>query len=281
SSENQNKTKLKKISQSTYKPILNPKIFEENFRNQVRTAFTNGNVKNGEPVNHNNAVCSSQPFPYCIINDFLCLPSNSTTDTEPANSFLLELKEQLLKLNFNPKSNDLYQFAQTSELIGKPGINGANESSLLRHVVTLLHHKLLPWLRDTTTIKLNDDVDMFCAQYKETDYLLCHDDELENRRIAYVYYLSPDWSINDGGALQLFNSNQREYNGSAIFDPSSVIHEIVPKFNSLVLFEVCPTSYHQVAEIITSTKTRLSLTGWFHGPTEPRPHPDHQIRDQS
>ena len=32
------------------------------------------------------------------------------------------------------------------------------------------------------------------------DVLLCHDDELEGRRIAYIYYLvPPDWEKKDGG----------------------------------------------------------------------------------
>ena len=32
------------------------------------------------------------------------------------------------------------------------------------------------------------------------DVLLCHDDELEGRRIAYIYYLVPlDWEEKDGG----------------------------------------------------------------------------------
>ena len=32
------------------------------------------------------------------------------------------------------------------------------------------------------------------------DVLLCHDDELEGRRIAYIYYLvPPDWEEKDGG----------------------------------------------------------------------------------
>ena len=36
--------------------------------------------------------------------------------------------------------------------------------------------------------------------------LLCHDDELEGRRIAYILYLVPEeWSAADGGSLDLFD----------------------------------------------------------------------------
>ena len=34
------------------------------------------------------------------------------------------------------------------------------------------------------------------------DVLLCHDDELEGRRIAYIFYLvPPDWEADDGGMI--------------------------------------------------------------------------------
>lgn len=35
------------------------------------------------------------------------------------------------------------------------------------------------------------------------DRLLCHDDELEGRRIAFIYYLvPPSWSKEDGGEFK-------------------------------------------------------------------------------
>ena len=47
----------------------------------------------------------------------------------------------------------------------------------------------------TLLSKLNLAIN-FC----DPDVLLCHDDELEGRRIAYIFYLvPPDWEIKDGG----------------------------------------------------------------------------------
>lgn len=54
--------------------------------------------------------------------------------------------------------------------------------------------------------------------------------------------------------------------------PSRIAKSIRPEFNSIALFEVTPTSYHQVAEVTLpniSTRNppyRLSISGWFHGP---------------
>jgi len=36
--------------------------------------------------------------------------------------------------------------------------------------------------------------------------LLCHDDELEGRKIAYILYLvPPGWTKEDGGTLDLYS----------------------------------------------------------------------------
>ncbi len=44
----------------------------------------------------------------------------------------------------------------------------------------------------------------------------------------------------------------------------------MPSRNTLAFFEVSPKSFHQVAEVLTRDKTRLSVGGWFHGRTETR-----------
>lgn len=40
-----------------------------------------------------------------------------------------------------------------------------------------------------------------------TDVLLCHDDELEGRRVAFIFYLLPPWNPSDGGALDLYSTD--------------------------------------------------------------------------
>jgi len=47
---------------------------------------------------------------------------------------------------------------------------------------------------------------LFIVFLRFPDCLLCHDDELEGRCLAYVYYLTPDWTAEDGGTLDLFDS---------------------------------------------------------------------------
>lgn len=39
------------------------------------------------------------------------------------------------------------------------------------------------------------------------DVLLCHDDELEGRRVAFILYLVPPWQSSDGGTLDLYTTD--------------------------------------------------------------------------
>ncbi|XP_019859293.1 PREDICTED: prolyl 3-hydroxylase OGFOD1-like, partial [Amphimedon queenslandica] len=135
----------------------------------------------------------------------------------------------------------------------------------------LLISDVLPWLRELTGIDLYETVDATCAKYDYTDVLLCHDDELEGRRIAYIYYLvDPSWEKKDGGTLDLFNTDE-------FGQPHQIVHSIVPLWNSFVFFEVTPISFHQVSEVLTASKTRLTISGWFHGPSLPRPSPYKEV----
>ena len=99
------------------------------------------------------------------------------------------------------------------------------------------------------------------------DVLLCHDDELEGRRIAYILYLvDENWEKSDGGCLDLFKVNSDN-------QPTSIVSSVVPQWNSFAFFAVSPVSFHQVSEVVTQNKCRLSVSGWFHGEPILRPPP--------
>ena len=52
----------------------------------------------------------------------------------------------------------------------------------------------------------NNECNNICANNIATDVLLCHDDELEGRRIAFILYLTEgDWDQQWGGSLDLFS----------------------------------------------------------------------------
>ncbi|XP_056382244.1 prolyl 3-hydroxylase OGFOD1 isoform X2 [Hyla sarda] len=191
-------------------------------------------------------VLHSVPFQHCIIHSFF-----------ENTKFLDGLKEELLTLRFHEKSNDLYKFQQSEDLKSR------NEPhiSALRDVLFVDFRQ---WLSEVTGVELERTVDVSCAQYNYTDTLLCHDDELEGRRFAFILYLVPEWSEADGGTLDLYNTDERT-------QPGFIVKSLVPSWNTLAFFEVSPVSFHQVSEVLTEEKCRLSVSGWFHGPSVERP----------
>jgi len=190
-----------------------------------------------------NLSLTSDPFTTCKINNVL------------ESGFLQLLRDEVCDMDFVEKNNDLYKFHQSGEL---------NECELphVRSLRTMLIKTLKPIISKMVGAELDDRLALFCGRYGRTDYLLCHDDELEGRRIAFILYLVPAWKEEDGGNLELFETDK---NGN----PGCVSRRLVPSDNSLVFFEVSPVSFHQVSEVLAD-KTRLSLGGWFHGTSLPR-----------
>ncbi|XP_018523589.1 prolyl 3-hydroxylase OGFOD1 [Lates calcarifer] len=186
------------------------------------------------------------PFPHCIIKNFL-----------GSETFAENLQRELLGLNFHEKSNDLYKFKQSDDLRKRtePHIAGLRAA---------LFGRFRSWLSEVLGVELEPTVDISCARYEYTDVLLCHDDELEGRRVAFILYLVPPWHSSDGGTLDLYTTDGN-------FQPQSIVKSLVPCWNTLVLFEVSPVSFHQVSEVLSQEKCRLSVSGWFHGPSLERP----------
>ncbi|CAN0068940.1 unnamed protein product [Lampetra fluviatilis] len=221
---------------------LSERILSSAVRSRVSAAWRDGAPLVEEAAL---AVCPG-PFPHTVIPNFL----------QDEDGFVGRLQRELLALDFHHKSNDLYKFQQSDDLKER-------QESCISALRTVLYQDFRAWLSEVLAVELEDTVDMFCAKYDYTDVLLCHDDELEGRRVAYILYLVPDWSEGDGGALQLFSVDEN-------MNPLSVVKSLVPAWNTLVFFEVSPMSYHQVSEVLSQSKRRLSVGGWFHGPSLPR-----------
>lgn len=231
---------LKKFRQT----ILSDHFLKSDYQDQFRK-----NWSNNLDYSSSNLQIISSPFRLCKISNFL----NS-------QNFLDELKLELADIKSRRSSIDLYQFEQTSDL---SLISTDNIQQLRDTFISTLK----PWMEENTGIQLNSTMSMSSSCYFDTDYLLCHDDNLSDRKIAFILYLSPNWLTEDGGTLDLFDTDP----SSGL--PRNVVKSLVPEYNSLVFFEVTDNSYHQVAEITSSTKSRWSINGWFHGPVRPNNRP--------
>lgn len=181
---------------------------------------------------------SNKPFPHLVLPDFLQLDK------------VADLLEALSKEEFYEKNSDLFSLKQTNDLLG------SKHRVLQEFRSLLLSESFLLLLEKITGLTLKRGVlDLQGSLYEDTDYLLCHDDQLEGRALAFIYYLS-DFEEADGGSLNLFASHKGI--------PTNVVKKIVPRMNTLAFFKVTPLSFHEVEEVVAD-KQRIALGGWFHG----------------
>ena len=91
---------------------------------------------------------------------------------------------------------------------------------------------------------------MSASRYEDTDFLLCHDDQLEKRALAFILYLTT-LQKDQGGALCFYDQKER------------LVKRVIPQANTLVIFQVSERSLHAVEEVIKAE--RLAIGGWYHG----------------
>lgn len=180
----------------------------------------------------------AKPFRHLSIRDIL--------NQEKANEVFVNLKKE----KFSEKDSDLFHFWQTDDL-------KYTNNKVLREFVDFLNSKeFADFMIEISGIKIKTgSSDLFGSLYKKTNYLLCHDDQLEGRRIAYLFYFTKDFKEKDGGALALLEDNKGK--------PGKKKHRHIPLWNSLMFFEVSKKSWHQVEEILEE-KERYAIGGWLY-----------------
>ncbi|CAH0718873.1 unnamed protein product, partial [Brenthis ino] len=197
-------------------------------------------------------------------------------------------------LDWSRKKMDLYEFHQTTDLAN------LTWQRSIRGIYELLKTEIMTWVSQVTNLELTS-VSASCSLYGPGDHLLVHDDQLGDRRVAFILYLAPwsprpqpqaihngsgdtnvkeeskdtdvieelkeggGWRAHMGGALELF---ARDAEGAA----ARVRRRVFPANNTLAFFAVGPDSFHQVGEVLSLELPRLSINGWFHGPA-PEPCP--------
>jgi Rps23 Pro-64 3,4-dihydroxylase Tpa1-like proline 4-hydroxylase len=87
------------------------------------------------------------------------------------------------------------------------------------------------------------------TRYLPGEYTLPHSDASAlGREVAFLWYLTPDWSPKWGGELYFCDDWRC----------------VRPAFNALVLFLVTPQSRHFVAPVSPfATGKRMTVTGWW------------------
>ena len=184
-----------------------------------------------------NKFSRQQPFPYLALPDFF-LPERATA-----------LFHALSAEQFLPQEADLFKFKQTADCAS------STNKTLLEFHEFLRSPEFVSYVSFLTFTMLKPNViDLSATRYEDTDFLLCHDDQLEGRKIAYFYYLS-SLKKNDGGNLNLFAVEQGK--------PAAIAASIIPTFNTFAFFLVSEKSFHEVEEVIRDVQ-RIAMSGWFH-----------------
>ncbi|MCI0485937.1 MAG: 2OG-Fe(II) oxygenase [Blastocatellia bacterium] len=88
--------------------------------------------------------------------------------------------------------------------------------------------------------------------YKAGDFLGSHTDDVKNKRLSFVFYLSPDWERRFGGLLHMI-------------DPQGRVTVIEPQYSSLVIFDVAAKTTHFIDPVkpCAGQRARLTISGWF------------------
>lgn len=220
---------------------LNNDLLGEQFSNEFTKTWSESESFNS----HSSVQLSNKPFQLCVVQNFL-----------QKIDYIPKLLNEMLDCEWTNKQMDLYEFHQTVDL------NTAT-SMYLKEFYQFLNKIVLPWIQQLTGLDLSH-VSASCSMYNAGDHLLVHDDLLGDRKIAYVFYLSPwtDWTESMGGALELFTCNEHI---QPIHPP---VQKIFPKNNQFVFFKVSERSFHQVGEVTNYDYPRITINGWFHGPSK-------------
>lgn len=230
----------------------NSSYLSEDFIAKLKTEWTNteanGVDRKSTDIN-GNVKLYNKPFKICLVQEFL------------QNKIQVQrMVYEMCQMEWQRKQMDLYEFHQTTDLVNISAFSKPN----LRKFFNMMSTDILPWMRKITGLQLTH-ISASCSMYNYSDYLLVHDDLLSDRQIAFVYYLSPwfeQWTDEMGGALELFecdeNTNQPKY---------PIAEKFPPRNDQFVFFRVCKQSFHQVGEVTNLVYPRLTINGWFHGPS--------------
>jgi len=179
----------------------------------------------------------SEPFKHLELPQFF--------DEEKLTQVLVGLGKEA----FTFKESDLFKFNQTGDLATTSNVAIAGFRDFL------YSKAFVDYMQALTGFTLSrDTIDLAGTLYQDTDFLLVHDDQLDNRKIAFLTYLG-SMLADQGGSLNLFDTKDGL--------PDKVVKKIIPKFNTLAFFEVSEISFHEVEEVYAEVD-RIAIGGWFY-----------------
>jgi len=230
--------------------MIRKSILQEEFVSIFAEAFASRKHLSGNFFKTYEASLQTAVYPAGVLNNFL-------QDTSAQ-----QVHQELLKpeLNYLPRTSDLYDFHQTEGL----EMLSSSEFPAIHALVREIYSPVFTSIMEKIVQRpLNAGKMTITAQrYRRGDFLLCHDDRLESRRVAFIlYFPSPEASDApdlEGGSLLLMRSDETGRPTPENFD------QLTPIYNRAVFFEVTRSSFHQVEQIYSDGTPRYSIICWFH-----------------
>lgn len=181
---------------------------------------------------------AARPFPHVVIDDLVPPPR------------LVELREAVAREPHSPNVTDLYEMMASGAKVSHPTLQAFEAALGASDALAAL---------SAVTGKTLGRVELRSYVYLAGSFLLPHSDcrDEMGRLVAFAYYLLPRES-SVGGELELF---EVEMDGGDVV-ASEPAGRIEPVGNRIVIFEVTPSSLHQVREVTQGG--RVSLSGWFY-----------------
>ena len=111
------------------------------------------------------------------------------------------------------------------------------------------------FLEAISGLLLGGNTEVVVHATKRGDFLRPHNDRNSKRRLAFILYLSADWSPRFGGAL-------------CVLDHDGNVTQIEAEYNSFVVFDVTTHKEHFIAPVSSAAgeRSRLSIGGWLKNP---------------
>lgn len=225
--------------------ISNDFVLTDTFVNDKLIEDLSVHWQNNSEIYAENIEFYQKPFKLCIFKNLL---KNCNVTKK--------ISEEIITLDWSKKQMDLYEFHQSKDL-------STFETGYLKSFFECLQNNLKPLIEKICKLNITH-ISASCSMYNSGDYLLVHDDLLNDRQIAFVFYISPwtkakKWLPKMGGCLEIFNANSENY------PQFPLERQINPEDNQFVFFKVGKKSFHQVGEITSFNYPRLTINGWFHG----------------
>lgn len=192
------------------------------------------------PQQYQELFLNAKPFEHLSLDNFL-------TD-DKANILL----EEIRNLDYYLEDHDLYQFLRTIDFkeIKK------NNTLIENLYEFIFSEEFIFFIEELTGTKISRKKgDLHSLKLLDTHYLLCHDDQVQGRYLAFIINLSDNMGLENGGALELFDEQNNR--------PKDIVKQVFPQFNQFNIFLVSDTSFHQISEVIDNV-TRESISGWFY-----------------